>query len=118
MPLSDRNLKLLEEIFAETGSQPDGVNAARFRAKREDHLADIDALEGGGFIERKGNLYWLRLEALAELESTNSRANSLLYLCSHLFQVLRAHYKEVSFPLFFVFQPKGIMPPIAAHAEC
>jgi len=24
----------------------------------------------------------------------------------------------VSFPLFFVFQPIGIMPPIAAHAEC
>jgi hypothetical protein len=24
----------------------------------------------------------------------------------------------LSFPLFFVFQPIGIMPPIAAHAEC
>ena len=24
---------------------------------------------------------------------------------------------ELSFPLFFVFQPNGIMPPIAAHAE-
>ena len=26
--------------------------------------------------------------------------------------------REVSFPLFFVFQPNGIMPPIAAHVEC
>jgi len=25
---------------------------------------------------------------------------------------------ELSFPLFFVFQPIGIMPLIAAHAEC
>ena len=25
---------------------------------------------------------------------------------------------NVSFPLFFVFQPIGIMLPIAAHAEC
>ena len=24
----------------------------------------------------------------------------------------------LSFPLFFVFQPNGIMPPISAHAEC
>jgi transposase len=26
--------------------------------------------------------------------------------------------EQVSFALFFVFQPYGIMPPIAAHAEC
>jgi hypothetical protein len=25
---------------------------------------------------------------------------------------------KLSFPLFFVFQPNGIMPPIAAHVEC
>lgn len=25
---------------------------------------------------------------------------------------------RVRFPLFFVFQPNGIMPPISAHAEC
>jgi len=25
---------------------------------------------------------------------------------------------KMSFPLFFVFQPNGIMPPIVAHAEC
>ena len=25
---------------------------------------------------------------------------------------------SLSFPLFFVFQPIGIMPPIVAHAEC
>ena len=28
------------------------------------------------------------------------------------------YLEQVSSPLFFVFQPIGIMPPIAAHAEC
>jgi hypothetical protein len=27
-------------------------------------------------------------------------------------------FDEMSFPLFFVFQPIGIMPPISVHAEC
>lgn len=94
MALSKQDQKLLEDLFSEFGVQPDGVNAARFRAKREDQLADIDALVRDGFIERKDKLYWLGLLALSELAETNSRAESLLYLCSHIFKVVRAHYVE------------------------
>jgi hypothetical protein len=94
MASSTLDRQLLEELFTEISSQPDGVSAARFRAKHEDHLGDIDALVNSGLIERRDNLYWPRLEAIAELKSSNSRAESLLYLCSHLFQVLRKLYKE------------------------
>jgi hypothetical protein len=32
--------------------------------------------------------------------------------------VIEDRMGSMSFPLFFTFQPIGIMPPIAAHAEC
>jgi hypothetical protein len=102
MALTEIDNKLLQELFYELGDQPDGVNAARFRAKREDHLAVIDALARNGFIEHKDKLYRLGLLALPELKTTIPQADSLLYLCSHIFQVVRGHYiesPEVPLPL-------------------
>ena len=36
----------------------------------------------------------------------------------HQNAALEIFLNVLSFPLFFVFQPDGIMPPISAHAEC
>ncbi|MDP1651893.1 MAG: hypothetical protein Q8L56_04130 [Rhodocyclaceae bacterium] len=36
---------------------------------------------------------------------------------AYVYDFLQSKFGDVSFPLFFVFQPIGIMPLIAAHAE-
>lgn len=86
--------ELLRNIVSQCLSKPMGIDALRFRAANEDYLNDLDKLEETPYIEKVDDKYKLTLLALSEFENEDSRVESILYRCGHLFTVLRRMYKE------------------------
>jgi hypothetical protein len=71
-----------------------GVNAKEFRARHEDHLDALNRLEQGPYIEKKDDLYRIKLLTLAELKGEDARIETLLRQCDQVFRFLRASYKD------------------------
>ena len=84
---------LLADLFQRQALEPDGVNALRFRAQHEQQLAMLDHMAAVGWIRQRDRFYYVTLVSLADLAAENARADSLLYLCKHLFECLRQQYK-------------------------
>jgi hypothetical protein len=91
--LSQVQLTILMDLLRETSGTL-GVNAVRFRAKHSDDLSEIDALERNGFVERKDNVYVIKLVAIAALKPKSPQAERLLVLCQFLFETLQRLYKK------------------------
>lgn len=70
------------------------INAKEFRARHEDHLDALNRLERGPYIEKKDNLYRIKLLALAEFKGDDARVETLLNQCDQVFCLLRASYKD------------------------
>ena len=70
------------------------INAKEFRARHEDHLDRLNRLERSQYIEKKDNLYHIKLLALAEFKGDNARMETLLNQCDQVFCLLRASYKD------------------------
>ncbi len=85
---------LIRELLGIALDSPSGVNAKEFRARHEDHLDALDRLERGPYIEKKDNLYRIKLLALAELKGEDARIETLLRQCDQVFRLLRSSYKD------------------------
>ena len=85
---------LLEEIFKASVASSKGIDATKFRANNHEHLNILDELESSRLIENRDGKYYLNLVLLPELATKLPEAESLLYRCEHLFQVLRRYYLE------------------------
>lgn len=85
---------LLADLFDCVESEPAGVNALRFRANHEESLEILDTMVRIGAIEKRDRVYLLTLSGIAELASANHKAERLMYVCSQLFIVLRAEYRD------------------------
>lgn len=92
--LSGTQRRLLAEILKRKSKQRRGVDALRFKVDHEDDMEALSQLENSRFLERRDDLYFIRLLGLAELSSTHPAAESLLYLCAHVFATVREHYKH------------------------
>lgn len=92
--LSGTQRRLLAEILKRTSNRRAGVDALRFKVDHEDDMETLSQLENSRFLERRGDLYFIRLLGLAELAPTHPAAESLLHLCAHVFATVREHYKH------------------------
>jgi hypothetical protein len=92
--LNDGKKHLLNEIFNQSLSEREGVDALKFRAKNEDNIASLDELEQLGLIQKEKNKYKLNLLAISMISEVRSKAEGLLYLCKNIFENLRVLYKE------------------------
>ncbi len=90
--LDETSITLLRKIFVGSTSSSIGINAQRFRAENYEHLELIDSLVSSGYIENRDGKYSLRLTTLPEIASKTPQVGSLLYLCEHLFGVMRQAY--------------------------
>lgn len=86
--------ELLRKLVLQALSTPGGIDALKFRAAHEDHLDELDKLEKSPYIVKVEGKYQLTLLALSEFESEDTRIESMLYRCSHIFSVLRRMYKK------------------------
>ncbi len=94
MPLTSRQIDLLDEIVSQASETLEGLDAVRFRATHEDDLDNLDELERRHFLERKDTgRYFARIPALIAVSDRNTGAARALSLCERLFDTLRAAYK-------------------------
>ncbi len=85
---------LIKEILNTALVSRTGVNAKEFRAGHEDYLDVLDRLEQGPYIERRDDLYRIRLLTLAELRDDDSRVEAIIRQCDKVFCFLRPTYKD------------------------
>lgn len=91
--LDKTTLTILRSIFVKSTTAT-GVKAQRFRATFHEHLDLIDSLVSSGYIENRDGNYSLSLTTLPELKDSTPQVESTLYLCDHLFSVLRQEYLD------------------------
>lgn len=94
MALSNECKKLLNDIFSASLKSPSGVNALRFRVDNKQFIPEIDQLERLGYVERKNDLYFIKILALAQLTKVNPDARSMVQKCSLVFALLQGNYQE------------------------
>ena len=94
MALSDRDNKILNDIFSAYLKSPKGLNAARFRADNEQIIPELDRLESLGYVQRKGTLYSIPLLALAYLAKENLFAQAIVQKCHVVFALLKGCYRD------------------------
>jgi len=92
--MDPRDRPLVRELLGIALDSPSGVNAKEFRASHEDHLDALNRLEQGPYIEKKDDLYRVKLLALAELKVDDARIETLVHQCDQVFCLLRAIYKD------------------------
>ena len=85
---------LIRELLHVALDSRSWINAKEFRARHEDHLDGLNRLERGPYIEKKDNLYRIKLLALAEFKGDDARIETLLNQCDQVFCLLRASYKD------------------------
>lgn len=88
------DISLIRELLNTALDPRSGIKAKEFRAKHEDHLDALDRLERSPYIEKKDNLYHLKLLALAEFKGDDARIETLLHQCDQVFCLLRTMYKK------------------------
>ena len=88
------DISLIRELLRVTLDSQPWINAKDFRARHEDHLDTLDRLEQSPYIEKKGNLYRVKLFALTELRGNDERIEKILQQCDQVFCLLRAMYKN------------------------
>jgi len=85
---------LVRELLGIALTSRTGVNAREFRAKHEDYLDILDQLEQGPYIERRDDLYRIKLLTLADLRDDDARADAIIRRCDRVFCFLRRAYKD------------------------
>ena len=70
------------------------IDAIQFRAQKEQYLTELDDLEESPFIERRDEIYRVRLLGLVELKDEIDYAANILNLCEAIFDILRVFYKS------------------------
>jgi hypothetical protein len=85
---------LIEKLFKASVAGSNDIDAIKFRANNHEHLNTLDKLESNRLIENRDGKYYLNLVLLSELAATPPEAESLLYRCEHLLQVLRLYFLE------------------------
>lgn len=91
--LSKDDLAILRQLFDEQLASSSGVNAKRFRAQNDESLDAISDLVASGWIEDREGKYFVQLVGVAALSRFHPKAESLIYLCSHIYECLRRAYK-------------------------
>ena len=94
MALSDRDKKLLNDIFSASLKSPKGINSARFRADNEQFIPELDKLEILGYLQRRNDLYSINPLALAYLAKENPDAQSIVQKCGFVFALLKSDYRD------------------------
>ena len=85
---------LIKELLYLSIDNRSGINAKEFRAKHEEHLDILDQLEQSLYIEKKDNLYHVKLLTLAEFKDDDSKFETIFRQCEQVFCFLSAMYKE------------------------
>lgn len=85
--------RLLKDLFLATRAQPNGVSRRGFLARHPDNVKEIENLIASGEIQyRDGKHLRLPLLGLNELARVMHEAESVRYLCAHLFDALRSAF--------------------------
>jgi hypothetical protein len=88
-----KDLTLLRELFRATRAEYHGASRRGFLARNPNDVEEVERLIAAGDIQyRDGKYLRLPLLGLIELATVMPEAESVRYLCSHLFQVLRAAF--------------------------
>lgn len=90
--LESKSQQVLSDIFTETTTARDGVDALKYRANHADQLDLLNQLEQDGYLRREQDKYWVSLTALPQLDL--ERAARLLEHAEEVFACLKAYYKE------------------------
>jgi fructose-1,6-bisphosphatase len=90
--LGESDKGILKALFAESASNPYGVDHLAFRANHSSSLEDLDRLEKEGYIRKNNQKYQISLTALAQLN--DPEALKLLEDTEKLFPHLKNHYKK------------------------
>jgi serine/threonine protein kinase len=80
--------------LVQTQQRAGAVNALRFRADNDEHLAEIDSLEREGWIRRNEHDYVISLIGLSEINAFSGDAKNVLFLCGYLVDQLKLLYKQ------------------------
>lgn len=88
-----KEMMLLRELFKATRADPHGISRRRFLATHSNDVEEVERLIMAGEIQYRDDKYLkLPLLGLIELATTMPEAESVRYLCSHLFGVLRTEF--------------------------
>src|SRR5690349_16419999 len=88
--VSGETANILVSLFEETGRKPNGITKRAFLAKHHAEVAPVERLITAGVIQsRDGQFLRLPLLGLVDLARKYQKADSVLYLCDHLFKTLR-----------------------------
>lgn len=90
--LDERSTALLRKLFSATIKSARGQDAQKFCAEHHELLDALDELQAEGYLDIREQKYFLRLPCLQALADSTQKIESLLFLCEHLFQVLRRWY--------------------------
>lgn len=90
--LDERSTALLRKLFSATTRSARGQNAMKFRAEHHEQLDTLDGLQAEGYLDIREEKYFLKLPCLQVLAGSTQEIKSLLFLCEHLFGVLRRWY--------------------------
>jgi hypothetical protein len=111
MTSDNRKMKLLRDLFKATRAESQGVSRRGFLAKHPNDIEEVERLIAAGEIQyRDDKNLRLPLLGLIELAHVMPEVESVRYLCSHLFDVLRTA---------FIDHPDGKLsvPEIAVLAD-
>jgi len=88
-----KDMTLLRELFCATRAEYHGASRRGFLARHPNDVEEVERLIAAGDIQyRDGKYLRLPLLGLIELATVMPEAESVRYLCSHLFQVLRVAF--------------------------
>lgn len=93
--LDDNAKIILTRILEDSTKSASGIEAIRFRADHASHLDLLDLLEAERYIDKRQELYFVRLGTLIEIADRTQRVDSLLFLCEFVFRELRKHYLDL-----------------------
>lgn len=86
---------ILQALFQESGEEREGITRRGFLARNHYRASEIEELIGERSIDiREGKYVHLPLLSLDELARSSAEAESVRYLCGHLFDVVRSRFIE------------------------
>jgi hypothetical protein len=90
--LDNTSKVLLRKIFVASTAYSKGLNARKFRAENHEYLDTLDQLQSDGYLDNRDGKYFLKLVSLGEIADSTPQVGHLIFLCEHLFAVLKQCY--------------------------
>ncbi len=92
--ISELETSLLELIFVNNLNTGNQLNVKKFRAQNHEHLDLLDSLLQSNYITQIADKYYLKIEALFEIESTQPEAKKYIDIAKQLFILLQKDYLD------------------------